>query len=209
MGWVLLGLLCSAPSLLPLLGEVPAQWVPAGASLFGLSLLPWLALAGLPCAFEAERRRPVSIWLPLAAALPGLGLGLGLDLAEGRLGLGLADGLVFLICGPSLILLWRASAVAGARSVLAARGHAVLWGFLVPLGAAAICALEWAPPPESGAGELGWLRGLNPLAWSLEHTSHGAQFGSLGSQLSWAAWLLGSAGLAWGCVVAMGRGEEA
>ena len=206
---MLLGLLSAAPSLLLGLGEPLAQWVPAGASIYGLTLLPWLALAGLPLGARAPQDpdwKPAQTLFPVAVCLPALGLAAGLDLAQGRLELSTQAAWPLLFGGPLLVLVWRLSAVAGRRSRRASLGHVLLWGLLLPLSTAFVCALDWAPPP-SGAPEppmaAAW-RVFNPLLWCLERTEHAAQWASPASE--WGAWalLLGSAALSLGGVRALG-----
>ena len=178
-GWVLLGLLSAAPSVLPgwLAGAQP--WLPAGASIYGLSLLPWLAMAGLPMAPQAEegsRPRLGLALFPLALALPILSMGVGLDLAQGRLTADSSAELSFLLGGPVLILAWRMAAWVASAHGRARACQAWLWGLMLPLGSAWICAKEWAPPAlgEPGPGGSAWLRFLNPLMWCLERTGYQA-----------------------------------
>lgn len=206
---MLLGLLSAAPSLFLGLGEPFAQWVPAGASIFGLTLLPWLALAGLPLgtrAVQAPDWKLAQTLFPVAACLPSLGLAAGLDLVQGRLELSTEAAWPFLFGGPLLVLVWRLSAVSGRSCRRASLGHGLLWGLLLPLSTAFVCALDWAPPPAGAPGPpmaAAW-RMFNPLLWCLERTGHAAQWAAPASE--WGAWafLLGSATLSLGVVRALG-----
>jgi len=213
LGWVLLGLLSAAPSLLLGLGDPFDQWVPAGASLYGLSLLPWLALGGLPTNSPAEADSEWSLartLFPLAVALPALGLAAGLDLAQGRMELGQAASWPLLLGGPLLVWVWRLSAVAGRRSQRAFWAHTCLWGMLLPLSSAFLVALDWAPASAATAGPpmaAGW-RVLNPLLWCFERSGHAAQWGSSAAEASAWALLMGSAALVWGLVTSLGRRPE-
>ena len=176
--------LVGALSALPLVAESLSGGALAieGASRLGLCALPWLALAGLPrssAGEDAAVAAPTTHGLvPLAIALPVLGLATGLDRASSvqpdGSGLELLGRLA--VVG-ALIGLWG---LAAARSAGRAGGpYPVLWWILVPASAALVAALTWVPldgsGTRSGAGLLGCL---NPLVWAFRWTSGGS--GSLG-----------------------------
>ncbi len=132
-----------------------------GASLLGLTLLPWVALAGIP---RASREGGAG-WLGvIALAVPPLALGAGLDLAGGgdRTGILLAGG-----GGIAILALLAAGADLARREPRARRVHAGLWFLLVPATAALLAALGWAAAPGEGSvpGLLAGVGRLDPLVW--------------------------------------------
>lgn len=133
-----------------------------GASRFGLALLPWAALAGLPPppVDSARARGPA---LALGLALPPLGLGLGLDAARGASLFTLATAAA---AGLLILVLFLLAARAARRSVRARRVHALLWFLVVPLAAALWLALSWAAGASADASEtLPLAARFAPLVW--------------------------------------------
>jgi len=196
LGWLLWGVLSAAPCLAFAMGPGIQVWLPVGASLFGVTLMAWLAVCGLPIRPAARN----SGLLPVALSLPALGLAAGLDLAQGRLDGSPAGGRMLLLGGVLLVLVWRLSALAGSRHRAAYLRHAWAWGLAVPLSSTWALAVLWAPAPLGGAAQpaAAWLGWLNPLAWCMEWAAFGAMLPSLGAQLSQLALLLAVATASWG-----------
>jgi len=126
----------------------------ADAAWTGLALFPWLALAGAPRG-AASRAEPRGSWLlPVALALPAVGLGIASDTRiDARI-------LVLALGGLGLIALWTLCA----RRARGATAYGLAWFVLVPLPPALVWALAWAP----GGGRESWLENLElglPLPW--------------------------------------------
>ncbi len=183
---------------LALAGKPPAF---DGASRAGLALLPWLVVAGMP---RRGREQPRFAGLvPLAFALPTVGLGLGLDVASGASVTGAPPVLWFTLGGLATLLAWSLAAERARQAPRAALVHAVTWLAVVPGFAALWCALAWAP--RGGGGELDggaqWIETLAPLAspcaWSF-HWTRAEQFAELTSaDASRSFVVLGVGVLAW------------
>jgi len=141
-----------------------------GATWTGLALLPWIALAGLPRG-TAVPREPRSSWLlPLALALPAVGLAVGYERGQdpGRTAVVALGGLL-------LLTLWALAARLASGS---GRGlYGLLWLLLVPGAATAIWALSWAV----GGGSATWPQALElalPLPWLASGAERGGEPGA-------------------------------
>lgn len=127
-----------------------------GASLAGLALLPWLALAGWPGRGDES---PL-LWLALAA--PPVALAGAYDRLAGAAAGPLAMALA---AAAGLVLLLADARRAAERS--RSPVHAALWTALVPGLAALRVALGFAPQPGSPDGGA-WLEraaAASPLVW--------------------------------------------
>ena len=146
-----------------------------GIAWFGLVLLPWLAVAGMPrhapLPATEPAVRPPAPWVGVAAlALPALALGVGLDAAGGR-----SEVWLPAVLGVALVAGLAAGASGAARHPRARGIHAAAWLVLVPGTAALLVALGWIGAP--GAGDApAFLRELarwNPLVWAHAAASAG------------------------------------
>jgi hypothetical protein len=134
-----------------------------------LASRPWLVVSGLPRIAHARDESEAatdrgSKWVPLALALPGVLLGLRLDVESG-----FAQRDRLLVVAISLVLAWILAL--GARHAAGSRGaharHAIAWLAFVPG-----MPLLWIAVKEGGApllGEppafVGALAGISPLTW--------------------------------------------
>lgn len=202
-GWLVLA--WTASVVLIAADTLTAGRVPVGAaSRFGLALLPWLLVAGLP-----QRARARTGLLPLALAVPPLCAGFGLDHARG-LELGRSISIACIALG--LVVVWGLAArAAGERANdRAARVYGWLWLALVMGAPALAVALRWAPLGQVSASApasspwVEWMTRCSPLVWGFELAREGA---SSAQVVPGGCLALGVGLCAWALAAALARSE--
>ena len=163
-------------------------WLGPEVSLAALSLVGWLALAGLPRASPRSAPGGAGPLALLGLALPALALGAAADLAAG-----LTPAELLWTAGPGLLLIGLLAA--GAERARGGGLHGLGWLLGVPGLALAPALALW------GRGDSSALVAQSPLGWSflralapgLESPAAGVgPWGALG--LCAALWALGRAG---------------